>query len=88
MNTTMTLQRKLADRKPHVVTFTKRDGTIRTMHAVYEGGKIRNGMMQVRDTEINEVRTINLSTVHTVWNVQPKAAPVQTVEEMCNELFY
>ena len=77
MTITSTLRRKLADRQVHVVTFTKRDGTLRTMRLVYEGGSIRGTMMQVRDLDLNEIRTVNLATIHTHWSIKPKttAAP-------------
>lgn len=74
MTTTSTLRRKLADRQVHVVTFTKKDGTLRTMRLQYEGGPIRGALMQVRDLDKEATRTVNLATVHTHWSIKPKAS--------------
>jgi len=60
-----TILRKLIDRKEHVVTFTKADGTLRAMRLRYQGGTIRGAMMQVFDLDKQAIRTINLETVHT-----------------------
>lgn len=82
MNQTTTLRRKLADRQTHVVTFTKQDGSLRQMRLRYEGGPITGSMMQVRDLDKDAIRTVNLATVHTHWQVtlKPQAEAARKAE--------
>ena len=68
----LSLKRRLASRKMFVVTFTKQDGTMRTMRLQYTGGLIRGTMMQVRDLDKDAIRTVNLATIHTLGEVKPK----------------
>ena len=69
---TAELRRRLASRKPFHVTFTKKDGTLRAMRCQYEGGPIKGTMMQVYDLDKQAIRTLNLSTIHTLGEIRPK----------------
>ena len=57
------LARLFADRKPRRVTFTKKNGTSRTMSFQYQGGAIQGGYMTVFDLDKQAFRKLNLSTV-------------------------
>jgi len=81
-----TLRRKLATRQEFIATFTKQDGAERTMRLRYEGGTVRQSMMQVRDLALNTIRTINLATVHTLWTITPKENTL-TAQDMIDLMF-
>jgi hypothetical protein len=89
---TLLIQRKLVTREPFTCTFTKKDGSTRHLIGRYEGGAIRNGMVQVHDLEKDAVRTVNLNTVRAFgllkMKVQTSTEPTYAeAEALMQELF-
>lgn len=58
--------KRISDRRPHVVVFTKADGSERTMRLEYRGGIARDGKVKVWDLEHEGFRVLTLSTVRTI----------------------
>lgn len=81
-----TVRRRLASRNTFSVQFTKQDGTLRTMRLQYTGGPIKGTMMQVMDLDLNEIRTVNMATIHTMGEIKAKAAVVNPSAMTCEEI--
>ena len=57
------LARLFADRRARRITFTKKNGTLRTMTFEYRGGAIQRNHMTVWDLDAQSFRKIDLNTV-------------------------
>ena len=84
MTRRQTLARLFTDRKPRRIVFLKKDGTLRTMSFVYQGGAIQGNHMTVFDLDQQAFRKIDLSTVQPGGVVLKEAK--RTFEEVRQEL--
>ena len=57
------LIKRFTDRRPRRISFYKKDGSLRFMSFVYQGGAIVGSSMTVWDLEAEGIREINLTTV-------------------------